>query len=129
MSLTIKQEKFAVAYVRLGNASAAYREAYEPKMGTDKTVNEEASRLLAHPKIAARVAELTKPAIEAAGLVAKLTLQHIAAAAYSTPIEPPTWSEKLTALDKAARIDGLYEKDNRQRGPDLALQVVLIGPP
>lgn len=37
--------------------------------------------------------------------------------------------DKNAALDKAARHLGLYERDNAQRGPDLALQVVLIGPP
>lgn len=36
--------------------------------------------------------------------------------------------DKNTALEKAMRHLGLYEKDNRQRGADLALQVVLMGP-
>jgi phage terminase small subunit len=35
---------------------------------------------------------------------------------------------KTAALEMAMRHLGLYEKDNRQRGPDLALQVVLMGP-
>ncbi|MGC8534913.1 MAG: terminase small subunit [Rhizomicrobium sp.] len=37
--------------------------------------------------------------------------------------------DKNAALDKAMKYLGLFEKDNAQRGPDLALQVVLIGPP
>lgn len=36
--------------------------------------------------------------------------------------------DKNAALEKAMRHLGLYEKDNRQRGADLALQVVLMGP-
>lgn len=36
--------------------------------------------------------------------------------------------DKNAALDKAMRHLGAYEKDNSQRGPDLALQVVLVGP-
>lgn len=36
---------------------------------------------------------------------------------------------KGPALDMAMRHLGMYEKDNSQRGPDLALQVVLVGPP
>lgn len=36
--------------------------------------------------------------------------------------------DKNAALEKAMRYLGLYEKDNRQRGADLALQVVMIGP-
>lgn len=36
--------------------------------------------------------------------------------------------DKNAALDKAMRHLGAYEKDNAQRGPDLALQIVLMGP-
>lgn len=36
--------------------------------------------------------------------------------------------DKNAALDKAMRHLGLYEKDNAQRGTDLALQVVMVGP-
>lgn len=35
---------------------------------------------------------------------------------------------KTAALEMSMRHLGLYEKDNRQRGPDLALQVVFTGP-
>lgn len=35
---------------------------------------------------------------------------------------------KTAALEMAMRHLGQYEKDNAQRGPDLALQVVLMGP-
>lgn len=64
MSLTAKQEKFALAYVKTTNASEAYRTAYSPKKMTSKTINEEASRLLANPKVAARVKELIAPTLE-----------------------------------------------------------------
>jgi phage terminase small subunit len=37
--------------------------------------------------------------------------------------------DKVRALEMAMRHLGLYERDNQQRGPDLSLQVVLIGPP
>jgi phage terminase small subunit len=56
-SLTVKQEKFCQKYIETGNASEAYRFAYDSR-GTDKTVWESASKLLADPKVAARVAEL-----------------------------------------------------------------------
>ncbi len=35
---------------------------------------------------------------------------------------------KTAALEMAMRHLGQYEKDNRQKGPDLAMQVVLMGP-
>jgi phage terminase small subunit len=57
-ALTPKQERFACLYVLLGNASEAYRQAYEPKTMSAKTINETASRLVSHHKVAARIAQL-----------------------------------------------------------------------
>jgi len=44
--LTIKQERFAQEYVVTGNASEAYRRAYDTH-GGPRTIEVEASRLLA----------------------------------------------------------------------------------
>lgn len=54
-NLTIKQEAFAHAYVETGNASEAYRRAYDTTNWTDKSVWEKASHLLANGKVRARV--------------------------------------------------------------------------
>ncbi len=56
--LTIKQERFVRAYLRTGNATAAYREAYVTGGMADATVNREGHELLHNHKIAARVDEL-----------------------------------------------------------------------
>jgi hypothetical protein len=37
--------------------------------------------------------------------------------------------DKPRALEMAAKHLGLFERDNAQHAPSLALQVVLIGPP
>ena len=55
--LTPKQEKFAQVYVETGNASEAYRTAYNSKAKAD-TVHVSASKLLSDPKVALRVHEL-----------------------------------------------------------------------
>lgn len=57
-NLTPKQEAFALAYVETGNASEAYRRAYDPKRMTPEAIAVEASKLLKHPKVALRVSEL-----------------------------------------------------------------------
>lgn len=57
-TLTIKQETFAQKYIETGVASEAYRIAYDTENMMAKTVWEEASRLLADPKVSARVKEL-----------------------------------------------------------------------
>ena len=57
--LTIKQEAFACAYVENGgNASAAYREAYDAGDMADQTIWVKASELLSNGKVAVRVKEL-----------------------------------------------------------------------
>lgn len=58
MSLTIKEEAFAHAYIELGDASAAYKKAYSAGKMSAHSVHTEASRLLAKPKIAEKIAAL-----------------------------------------------------------------------
>ena len=65
-SLTPKQEKFCLVYLETGNASEAYRQAYDAKDMQDSTINRKAKDLLYNGKITARVQELRKPAVEAA---------------------------------------------------------------
>lgn len=68
MSLTKKQEDFILAYIESGNATGAYRSAYNAGGMKPETVNRSAKELLDNPKIAARIAELRKPVIEKAQL-------------------------------------------------------------
>ena len=55
--LTKKQERFAQLYVELGNASEAYRQAYDTSAPAQR-VHVEACGLLKHPKVARRVQDL-----------------------------------------------------------------------
>lgn len=54
-TLTIKQEAFCQAYIRLGDKSAAYRESYNTSRLKDKSVNELASHLSKSIKVASRI--------------------------------------------------------------------------
>lgn len=127
MRLTAKQEAFAVAYIKLGNATAAYREAYGEGNWSEPALNVEACRLLKHPKVSLRIKELIQPVIAASELTVKRTLEHIALAAYSDPTEEISWGDKLNALDKAMKHLGMFEKDNNQRAPNLQMQINLMG--
>ncbi len=55
--LTIKQARFASAYLECGNASQAYREAYDCAGMKAGTINDRACELLRHGGIAAVIAE------------------------------------------------------------------------
>lgn len=63
-NLTPKQEAFALAYVETGNASEAYRRAYNAENTQPHVVWVKASELLANGKVSVRVAELQMKAQE-----------------------------------------------------------------
>lgn len=63
--LTPKQEKFCRNYVEIGNASEAYRLAYNCANMKQSTVWEHASRMLSQDKVRARVEELQEEYAEA----------------------------------------------------------------
>lgn len=58
--MTPKQEAFALAYVETGNASEAYRRAYNAENMKPEAIWVEASRTLADPNVSLRVMELQK---------------------------------------------------------------------
>lgn len=60
--LTAKQEKFCQNIVKGMSQSEAYREAYNTAKGKDKTVWENASRLMSDSKVTARIEELKQKA-------------------------------------------------------------------
>ena len=65
-ALTEKQEKFWTTYETNGrNATAAYRVAYDCSNWTEKSINEEACKLLKHTKILPRIqaAQLLRQAV------------------------------------------------------------------
>jgi phage terminase small subunit len=162
MALTAKQEAFAEAVAKGSKASDAYRAVYSAGRMTPKSINEEASHLLANPKVASRVAELRAPAMKArleieetlyqlacvlrsdprrlfrpdGSLKSVHELDDVTAVAISSieldekgrPKKIRLWS-KTDAIDKAMRHLGLYERDNREQGKNLAIQVNLVGAP
>lgn len=85
MSLTAKQEAFALAVFKGASATEAYRVAYAPKRMADKTINEAACRLLKNGKVSARLAELRAPVVEAAQLTVERTLREVAGIVTNDP--------------------------------------------
>jgi len=63
-ALTIKQEAFCQKYIETGNASEAYRQAYDADGMKPATVNRKAKELLDNGKIAARI-DLLRSGVEA----------------------------------------------------------------
>ena len=88
--LTPKQEKFCLAYIETGNASEAYRQAYNAEKMKPAVISVKASELLANGKIAVRVSELREPAAK----MAQVTLEgHL---------------QRLDALSRGAEAEGQF---------------------
>ena len=60
--LTPKQEKFCLAYIQTGNASEAYRQAYDAGKMSEKVIHNKASDLLKRGDIGVRLEELRERA-------------------------------------------------------------------
>lgn len=63
-SLTVKQEAFCQAYLRLGDKSAAYREAYNCSNMKAETIHNKAYILSERGGVRARIQQLQKEAVE-----------------------------------------------------------------
>lgn len=108
--LTGKQEKFAQAFVETGDASEAYRQAYDTSKMNPASVNRKAHDCKLHVKISARVAQLrTKHTkrhnITVDTLLEKLNTVYTAALAAETPqssaaVQAVMAQAKLLGLDK-----------------------------
>jgi phage terminase small subunit len=127
MKLTPKQDLFARLIALDGvNQSDAYRRAYDAGAMRPSTVHRNASALAVHDKVATRVAELRADArhaglVDVKDLVTKL--QEIAGAVTETPIRA---SDQIAALDKLAKLGGLYRDTSRDAPPAPITQITVI---
>lgn len=115
--MTPKQEAFARAYVETGNASEAYRQAYD--VGEDakpETIWNEASDLRKNPEVALRVLELQEEARERCivtveSLTKELDEDRVLARKEAMP------SAAISAVLGKAKLHGLLidKTDNKTR--------------
>lgn len=118
--LTPKQEAFALAYVETGNAAEAYRRAYDVKAATQhSTIYSAASRLLADPKICARVAELQDQAAQLALFTVKNAFEEYEIAR-QLALEEKNPSAAVAAVTGKVKLFGLEQQKTKVEhgGPD-----------
>lgn len=115
-NLTPKQEAFALAYVETGNASEAYRRAYDVGETTiPQVVWNEASLLLANREVAVRVMELQQAARERTLVtVESITreLEQLRLDAHASEQYAPA----ITAVMGKAKVNGLLVDKQIQQG-------------
>lgn len=81
--LTIKQENFCNKYIETGNASEAYRFAYDCSKMTPDSINVTASQLLKNPKITLRLDQIQKELREKSNISKEKVLEKLRAIAFS----------------------------------------------
>lgn len=105
--LTAKQEAFCLELARTGNASEAYRKAYDAKGMKTETVNRKAAELAANGKVTARMAAL-RSEVRRRGI---LTLEeHMKALGVlrNKAVEARQYSAAISAEIARGKVSGLY---------------------
>jgi phage terminase small subunit len=116
-NLTIKQEAFAAEYVSNGNASEAYRRAYNANAMKPSTVHVRAHELVTHSKVAARVAEL-KAQISAENEITFAEVTSSLRRAAEGAAAAGQWGAAVGANMALAKLGGLIiEKRQMQAEP------------
>lgn len=114
MALTPKQEKFCHLYIETGNASEAYRQAYNAARMTEKSIGNRASELLQHRGIKGRVAVLQAEHRKAHDVTVESMAKEFADLARQS-VESGQFGPAVAATKERAKLFGLYEQDNKQK--------------
>lgn len=105
--LTPKQENFCLAYLETGNASEAYRRAYDSKNMKPESINVNASKLLADAKIALRIENLRTPVREKVLLTLESHLTRLAELSKRAE-EAEQFGPAIAAETNRGKAVGLY---------------------
>lgn len=106
-SLTPKQEKFAQVYVETGNASEAYRRAYNTKNYKPESVTVNASKLLSDANVSLRVAELRAATVKRHEITVD-TIRDMLLEDRDFARELETPAAAVSATEKLGKLYGLF---------------------
>lgn len=126
MALTQKQENFCLAYIETGNASEAYRVAYDADGMKPETVNRKAKDVIDNGKIAARIKELRAPVVEKALLTLESHLKRLDDLSRKAE-EAGQFGPAIKAEESRGKAAGLYAdigKDEEVKNVVRAIEVI-----
>ena len=110
--LTMKQERFCQEFSISGNASEAYRRAYDTSKMKDATLRAAASALLKETKIADRIRELTQATLEEYAVTRERIIKELADIGFAKIVDKPKMTDKIKAIAEMAKmIDAPAEQD------------------
>ena len=113
--LTRKQENFCLAYIETGNASEAYRKAYNTTRASEKSVWETASKILNNTKVISRLEELREKAAGRAILTLERHLEELKTLRDEARAEG-RYSAAIAAEIARGKAAGLYVEQSRTEG-------------
>ena len=118
--LTPKQEAFCLAYVETGNASEAYRRAYDTSRMKDGVIRVKACEVMAHEAVDARIAELRATMVKRHEVTVDRIVQELAKIAFvdAEKDENAVIQNKLSALDKLGKHFGMFVVKTEHTGKD-----------
>lgn len=106
-----KMENFCLAYIEVGNASEAYRRAYDVSGMAEKTAQREGWNLLKRPQIEERIAELRAAVMQRNEITVDTLLAELEEArAAALAAETPQTSAAVSATMGKAKLLGLDKK-------------------
>lgn len=132
LDLTPKQEAFAQAYLETGNASEAYRRAYDVSPSSKpNTVEKRACELLKNGKVAGRLSELQAASAKRHDItIDRLTEMTLAAFTEAQRISPTSGQMQTSSMIKAAeflgKLHGLVVDKSEISGKDGAAIVPVL---
>ena len=127
-NLTPKQEAFVQAYLTTGNASEAYRQAYDAGGMKGATINRNAKALLENNKIAARLSAIQAIAVERT-LVSVQSLTEELEEARALALQEGQPSAAVSASMGKAKLHGLLVDKSAVTGTFTTItEVKLSGP-
>lgn len=123
--LNPKQEKFAQLYVQLGNASEAYRQAYN-STAKPESVNVNASKMLSDTKVSLRVEEIREALRANHGITLQDLLRELEEARKAAlSAETVQSSAAVNATMSKAKLLG-YDKPQppQEAPPEITIKVI-----
>lgn len=103
--LTAKQEKFVQNIIKGMSQADAYRNSYDAKNMSDKTIHEKASKLMSEDKVRTRLAELREKMSDKSIMTAKERLKWLTDLVNS---QSESRADQLKAIDIMNKMQGEY---------------------
>lgn len=112
--LTPKQEKFCMEYLKDGNATRAYKEAYNVTTTNENTIYVQANKILNNPKVALRLDELRKATTsKEIDYIKKLKDFWCSILDNTITDDEPKLTDRLKASELLAKSEGIFSETRK----------------